>query len=75
MAGQTDFFLKIDGIEGESQDDKHRTKFTSRRSKWEGPTPGPAAPIKGRASARRMSMTSTSPRKSTNLRRTFFSIA
>ena len=24
MAGQTDFFLKIDGIDGESQDDKHK---------------------------------------------------
>ena len=27
MAGQTDFFLKIDGIEGESQDDKHKNEI------------------------------------------------
>lgn len=27
MAGQSDFFLKIDGVEGESQDDKHKNEI------------------------------------------------
>lgn len=27
MAGENDFFLKIDGIEGESQDDKHKNEI------------------------------------------------
>jgi type VI secretion system secreted protein Hcp len=27
MAGSSDFFLKIDGIEGESQDDKHKNEI------------------------------------------------
>ncbi len=27
MAGQTDFFLKIDGVDGKSQDDKHKNEI------------------------------------------------